>query len=497
MPKKQTSGKSSPKSSVSASVQKAAASKKSASAQHQSAFTQKVFSQTVLLIFAGLVGLNHFLICQLSYFVDVTAWQNTELYLCAALAFYAMVYFFVNHVRFHMKAAYLIPAAMMIWYFISCLAMNETYKANWLEYNRKPLIDTLITLLVCFPMGAALAKENDTVHKVLNIVIHALILAWTVFIVYILIHVFQLELIYLPNGGQIGMNRQAALCLNCHYNTTGAWQTLFFLGSLCMAIRSRNIFVKVLDFIAALIHFIPLVLSNSRTSFIAAAAGFVGMVFVAVYHGLSPANGHKPLSRKILHYLIPACIAIVAGALFLVLRSYVYQLFQSVTHFNELVLGNDDSAMVRKVIDSTTSTLTGRTYIWIGALKGMVSTVQRFFLGVTPPGVNSLISLMTDGKFNVYTHNEILEIGVAIGVPAMIAFIVWFFIILKSGYTLVRRDTSREWGPIVLILALMLGNMAEATLLFYQYITGMVFFFVCGWVYVKALEKQKASPRKK
>ena len=205
---------------------------------------------------------------------------------------------------------------------------------------------------------------------------------------------------------------------------------------------------------------------------------------------MSDARGNLK-NIRIKPLLAAAGAAIGLGALLFVGRTLTYQIFQSVTHFNEIMASSSGSVsssgaedtMIREVFDSSTATLTGRTDIWAGALKGMVSSVQRFFLGVTPVGVNSLISLMTDGKYDMYTHNQFLEVGVALGVPAMCAFIVWFVLILKAGYVQLKKEFNYSMLLIVFVLALMLGNMAEATLMFYQFITGHAFFFLCGWIY--------------
>ena len=479
-----------------------------------------IYSEKLVLVSAVILGLYHLLICQLSYFLQITVFQDAELYLCCALGVLFILYCLVKRPAVKLKAEYVVLIAIMIWYLISCFVMKETYKRDWLSYNRKPLIDTAIALFVFFPLGSVAGKscfhqkqknlgnqliEQNQINNpasetrtgdihdyalnpshIITIIIHILLLSWTVFIAYVLINVFQLKLIDLPNGGQIGMSKSAALCLNCHYNTTGAWQMLFFLSCLCMIICSKRILIKSVYSVAAVINFIALVLSNSRTSYVATMAGFMGIAFVCAYQTAKSV----PTKKRI---VISVIISFVSGAVFYMLRGTVYDLFQSVTHFSQLVGGGNKDmtdSMARKVISSTTATLTGRTTIWKGALKGMVSSAQRFFFGVTPVSVNSLISLMTDGKYNMYTHNEILEVGVALGVPAMCAFIVWLVLILRRGYSQLKNGLNHRILPLVLILALLLANMAEATLLFYQYITGLAFFFLCGWLYGTTKELQ-------
>lgn len=454
----------------------------------------QIFQKRWLVIFAAFVGICHFLICQLKYFFEMDAIQDVEIYFCIALGIYYLAYLLVNkpQIRFRPETGILI--ILMVWFFISCYAMETSYNQPWIEANERTLIDTGIALLAFFPLGTFIGKaiagdKNSVTIRCLKIILSVLLFVWTAFIVFVLYHIFQLHVLRTPGGGQIGMTRKAALNLSCYYNTTGAWQMLFVMACFCMMIWMKHPVMKVLYGLSTLINLVALYLSNSRTALVATVVGCAGIMFVLIYKLAIGQEVSNLKNIRIKPLLAALGGAIVLGALLFVGRTITYQIFQSITHFNEIMASQSgsssgaDDTMIREVFNSTTATLTGRTDIWAGALKGMVSSVQRFFLGVTPVGVNSLISLMTDGKYDMYTHNQFLEVGVALGVPAMCAFIVWFVLILKAGYVQLKKEFNYSMLLVVFVLALMLGNMAEATLMFYQFITGHAFFFLCGWIY--------------
>ena len=461
-----------------------------------------VFNVRCLTVLAALMGIYHLVVRQLSYFLAMETYQKAEMFICLVLLAYYIIYWLVNKPTFHFRAEYCILICLMIWYLVSTFAMNEKMQGDWWLDNKNLLIDTAITLLVYFPLGDAVGRSIASGKKMmmnnLKIFLHILLACWTVFILFVLINVFQQNVINLPGGGKIEMNRQAALCLNCHYNTTGAWQMLFTLTCIMMAIWVRHPIGKILYGIGAAINLVAQFLANSRTSYISTVVGCSLTVLVAVYRKLRNEKEDGLFPIKGGQLIIGLGAAIVTGAVLVGARSAVYSVFQSVTHFNEQMNGTEGKGMiVREVFDSTTSTLTGRTDIWAAALKGMFSTVQNFFLGVTPIGVTRVISRFTGGEYNLYTHNVFLEVGVSLGVPAMCAFLVWFVLILKSGYRQMKRNLGKLTYLMVLLTTLMLSNMTEGILLFHQFINGFAFFFLCGWIYGnEAWYEQKAGNRK-
>ena len=140
--------------------------------------------------------------------------------------------------------------------------------------------------------------------------------------------------------------------------------------------------------------------------------------------------------------------AIVYGVAFYGLYGRVFDIHEAITHLQEL-LGDTGSI---KNVEDVSFTLTGRTTIWKYAIQGICSSLRAFFFGVTPVSVNSLISLMSNGQFDMYTHNQLLEVGVSLGFPALCMFSFWFISVLHEGYLLLRKADDVKRYCIVLVL---------------------------------------------
>lgn len=135
--------------------------------------------------------------------------------------------------------------------------------------------------------------------------------------------------------------------------------------------------------------------------------------------------------------------------------------------------------------------LSGRLRIWRVALKAMFVSPRRFLLGATPHGVWNAVLTASNGKINMYTHNQILEIGVALGVPSMVLFLFFIIYMARSSasYVLSHPEDRETLMAASFIAIMLLFNLFEATLLFYRFINSYPFFFFVGWLEEKALRK--------
>jgi len=450
---------------------------------------RKIINPTLLYIISLILCTFHFALCLLNYFIDTDPLRTVEYILCAILAAAAILYFFSYRPKIHLGLEQGLLILMGVCFLLSCLVMSSQLHKNWFLFNKNSLVDTAIALFVFFPLGRYISRSRkEKGLQELKMITHILLFCWTVFMLYVLIQVFRPVVINLPNGGQIGMNAYKNLSLNCNANTAGAWQIVFFSLCLCMIIWCKHPIAKVYYCIATIINYFILVLSDSRAAYYSVLIGAAAILFLY-------SSQIKPMAQHKHRFALAACIAVVFGIVFYFLRNITFNYYDSVSHLSELLNSSKTPSADSQAADikelssavSSISVLSGRTTIWSLSLKGMVSSAQRFFTGVTPSGVVSLISLMSDGQIkNMYTHNELLEIGCALGVPALCAFIAWFIQILKNCFALLQKTWDYSLILIPVIIALFIANMLEATLLFYEFITGHVFFLICGWICGKA-----------
>lgn len=448
-----------------------------------------------LLLTAALVsGCFHILLGLMQYYIDVSALRYVDYVLGGAVAVIAILYFAQNREALHrpsLEQGLLI--ALLIWYALSCFVMTARFEGNWIIANIEPYFDVCISVLLLFTLGRFFARRG--VGQLPKRLLHAALIIWTILMVLVLVSILNNRIIDTPSGGQIGMNADIALALNCNQNTTGAIEIVFTLLCCCMVIWCRHPLLKILYVLASLVNFIILALSNSRTALIATAIAFALLVGLAVF---SRVHLRQTWQRLLLAF----AVAIAAFAAFLALRRLVFYLHESITHLRAL-LGQmstgagADAGGARSLTDATARTFSNRTLLWSAALQAMVYDLQRFIFGVTPVSVISMMRTISNGALELYTHNQFLEIGVALGAPGLCIFVAWTALILRDAFRMlfVRKEGLRSLIVIAVVAALAIGNLTEATLLFYGFITGSVFFLLCGWISVRGEKEARKLTR--
>ena len=437
----------------------------------------KILNRKTLLIGGTIAALFYAALGILMYLMDITAMRTISYVLVGLTAAAVIVWFGRSggRIRFEWKQILLI--ALLVWSVISCIAMTLRQNADYVSYNMEPIVDTAITLLVVFPLGYVAARE-EKIPVVLKALLHAVLLGWSLFMAVVLVVIFRGDVIYTANNGMIGMRNYQFLYINCYYNTTGMWQAVFAPLCFYLALKCKPVPLKAGYGLATVINYAILALSNSRASTYAVMIGMSLMGGIAVYSWLQ--------NRKMLHRILFAVAAAGVTALILyLLRKGTFELYWSAARKAAPSQDVTVTGKIRDLSDSTVSTFTGRTKIWECTFRGMFNSAHNAIFGVTPAGVIPMITEISDGKWDVYTHNQFLEIGAANGVVGMGFFTAFIVLVVKDVYTLffVRKENGIFLCLPILILILMIANFLEATLLYYGFISAYAFFFLCGFLH--------------
>ena len=378
-------------------------------------------------------------------------------------------------VRF--QTAQMLLILFFVWTILGCLSMSVAYNNDWVHYNADPLYNVFFSCMVFFPLGYVLIREKPA--AVGKGILHFCLLAWTAFILVVLIVVSQGKTLDLSEWknidgaqGQICFYKNS-LILNCNRNHTGAWEMVFFLLCCFMVLGCRHPAWKAVYGVAAAIHYVALILSNSRASVYSAMAGWIVMAGIGAYLSLK-----KQKERN--RILIAIAAAAAAGLVFYLLNGVVHQLF---TTKGRGLAGTVTNTMTGTAAKAKTDITSGRVKIWKASLNGIFSSVRSFFFGFTTNTVPDMIGQFGTNPNNVsYTHNEFLEIAAGYGVPALCIFLVWLFFIVRDAFRLffVQKNKTCLLGIPVIIFVLLLANMFEAHLIFLNHFSGYVFFFLCG-----------------
>ncbi len=450
--------------------------------------------EKTLRISALALGFFHMLISLMRYCFDYYRLARPiECWFAVALAISATFYFLYNwlympETMYRVRELFrrmwspelLFVIGLVAWYPICCLINQLHFNQPIFRANDWLMFDTAVNAVILFPLAIFLPGKKA--RAVVDAMLHVIMLFATAVAVYSLWNLFHLNVVTMPSGYQIGMTSDLQFTIGLHYNITGATAATMMCVSIYM-IASQKPALRLIYLPVMLIHAVVLLLTNSRASFVAGLVAVVAASFLACEKLFT--------GRRLQRMAISTIAAILCGVLFWFLRAWVFVLFDKVTHFKELV-SFDELSDVRK-LDS----LNGRLGIWGASLKVMFSSLRTFIFGVTPVNVPSLIKQY--GGFSTefaHAHNQILQIGICFGVPAMVLYIAFLVsIAIKCLRILLSqrgRDFRGAYSIPVAILMLVTLDMAESFLVAYFSIMGCVFFLFCGWVC--AIDRDKGHP---
>lgn len=396
----------------------------------------------------------------------------------------------------HAMTAFLLVALL-----ISCVPASVYFEKNMFYSNRIYLLDTFVTLLLFYPLGHYMGRQKNLTP--LRVYLHIHLAAWTGFMIFAIKTAFSYKDILLPAGGALTMGKyMIGLHFNCNTNTTGLIQMIAFLGALLLFFWDKTIPGRILSGAMVLVNYLGAVLSFSKTALVVSVLGAGLMVFTWVNRTRAERGGKKQA----------ATAAVLFVVVLLVINYAVTQAYWigkekrnkpsaagGVVETTAALQNNTpelpDPFMIRAEAsepeeESAGSSggflnrfLTGRPEIWKASVKAMfVDPPQRLLTGISPKGVFVAVFEASGGVHKKNTHNQFLEIGLALGIPSLIVFLCFL------GYTIrniIRLFRNRTTDPALLLLPalfamLLLANMTEATLLFYQFPSAYVFFFICG-----------------
>lgn len=371
--------------------------------------------------------------------------------------------------------------ALFVWYILCCLVQGKG-SGVLLKGYAWWILDMAICIFVMFPMGRAIGVKAT--KKWLEIIMHAIMIFSTGFIVWALWNLFRLNIVTLPNGLQLGMTGSYAFYAGVNQNIAAAIGVCMAMICVYM-IATQHWILKVVYAVALLPHLVATLLTNSRGSYLSLQVALPATVLFAALAGMKKEKQGKRM-------LFSCLLAAVTALIFWWLRKAVFDLFEAVTHLREL-LGIEE--MVREV-----SVEAARLRIWRSTLQVMVSSVQRFFFGVPMRETSYAIqeamnSIFGPSKLFAHAHNSILQAGLCMGVPAMATFVAFLVMsavrCIRVGFGMAKESFSGAYVLPAAVLAVVIINMFEAFLFFYISITACVFFLFIGWI--TAMDDRKNS----
>ncbi|MBO4290457.1 MAG: O-antigen ligase family protein [Lachnospiraceae bacterium] len=387
-----------------------------------------------------------------------------------------------KQIKSYFSKEQILLGAVFVALFLSCLLNQLWNGAQLITNNSKYLFDTFVCVFILFPLGRRLAVCKKR-SKGLKLIWDCLLFFLAAVMAFVLINVFQGRVLHTVLNGGIGMlifNETLQLSINCHPNTVGAYSGLLFLICISLSVSSGG-FRRGLYIVESLIHFVVLALSNSRGAFFSMLCIAASMAGLTVYYSVrGKAKWGKWLA------------AILSGLLiFLILffmRNAVFTLYARISPPKTTVV-NDSGKTVQQdevIRKLNVTSVNGRQRIWECTIRLITGNPRNALVGVTPYRIASILGSMLQWEIDVYTHNQILEVGADTGIPAMLIFLVFLLLLagksLKLGFAPSKAEEWKQKLPLLILLFLIIANVMEATLLFYGYLSGGVFMLLCGWI---------------
>ena len=532
--------------------------------------TQKIYEK-ILGIGTWILILWHVLMTFGKYFVST---YKAEMIYAAVLIFAAVIYLALCRFKWRetnrrvkefarklFSRWQIFCYVLFIWTIVSFLVNGMPYFMDnlWL------IFDVGIHCLLLFNLPMVLSKEKA--KKAIDILLHIVSFVGTGIALFGLWHLFTLDFITLKTGEIIGMVRHS-FRLGSYYNLTAAIALSFVLISLYMMATQKTV-VKVLYSLELLIHTLVLMLTNSRTSFVACVFAYFAAMFLAVWN----LPRQKSMPVRLITSLVSAAGA--AGIVWM-MRTWSFQLFEAVTHysnpvttrimspvavadvssgsaevsrclflFSPLVFLSGEKAkrfylkMKRAVSRTAKITLTAavlavlctvcsyvapmsdsgtknfqvniawaegetksaaqageealrdlddlgtikaREQIWNKTIDILRSDQRVFWFGVTPMATQDALA-----QFGAaHAHNQVLQVGLILGVPMMAAFLVFLISMsvksFRLGFITGNRHFSGAYMLAVVFSTFVVLTLVEAYLVANFSIMSALFFLFCGWV---------------
>lgn len=479
---------------------------------------QKIIEK-ILCMWAFCIGLAHMLLATFQYVVNYREYINYIRWAGLGLLIVAIIYLIgslvlskatcVRTLIFLKKALtfeQVLLIGLLCWFFVS-LWVNQIHGDYlYIRMHDWWLFDTAVSVFILFPMAKAVGIEKA--KKALDVIIHVVVISYTVFTVVCVWHIFHLEVLTFPSGEQAGMTEGYQLMLGKHYNLTGMISATLFCLCIYMVVN-HELCIRVIYGICGIVHLLVIYLSNSRTVFVGVLA-FIGCAsFFLAWNYL---RGKRFPKRILFSVLLCICVCL----LYWFGRNGAFASFERITHFSEEIraeannlcssgktyyptmLTNKTSSSqyvirflaapgeesVRQVADG----LSLRQYVWRAAIKLLGTDSQITLFGVTPVEVTDSIRDIGGYWSDVaHAHNAILQAGVGFGVPAMGLFLAFLCTIgFNALQVLKTKKGSDDFNNKIVfaagILCFVTVNMAETYIVAYFSIMSSVFFLFCGFI---------------
>ena len=372
-------------------------------------------------------------------------------------------------------------AGLVVWYAITCLVRKNIENPLCFKHNDNRLFITWTSAFILFPLAEMLGAKR--IRRFWETMIHIMTVIYTPICVWALTKFYQGVDAPLLSGEMVTTFKNASLMIGCNRNITSAMAAVMLALCFYMIILKKG-WIRAAYAGAAAVHAMVMIVSNSRTSYLATMLMVDIIIAVTVWNRLRTycrSTGRDlPLLKRI---LITSAVVVLCTVLISFLKNSIIKLTAQ-------ILNN-------KLKPRTNySNLSGRKDVWRASIVIMTSNAVNFTFGVTPAYVPQKLFDTGLVKYpSRHAHNVILQIGASLGVPAMILYAVFLILLCCRCARIIiammrpekNKSISRNWIISVIVLFLTAFGAAEVLTFSVNVVNLPVFYIFAGWI--TALER--------
>ena len=421
---------------------------------------------------------------------------------------------------------------ILLWYLLGCAVRSRIDGEPLFKFNDNRLFMITLSFFLFFPFAELMGKYAK---RALEWMIHFMMLIYTPIVAYCVYKYYRMELFTFPSGLTLENDRiSVSMRMGGNLNITAAAHLLLFGMCLYMLLTQRRA-VRIIYVPVTFVYFLAVIVSGSRTSFLALMFVIISTVFLFVWDLLQ----NKARLVRIAGALVTTTVTVV---IVLALQSVILRMFaKTYNEYMEKTYGlnstdtvieadtdnADDSAntiartstspasyrtaeLLLKAHTSGEETvspvetraeeepdedrekgtrkmndLSGRPQIWMESVKIMLSSPDHFLFGVSPCYVSSRLKKATGfGDAITHAHNGLLQVGVGIGFPGMILFLIFEISIIRRCLIILFKGKEALfrhcWILPVIIAGIMITELSEAMLFAMIRFNVPVFYIITG-----------------
>ena len=443
---------------------------------------------------------------------------------------------------------------VLLWYILGCAVRSRLDSEPLFKFNDNRLFMFTMTTFVFYPFMTLMGREYA--KRIFEGMVHFTMAIYTVFCAWCVWKYYRVEFFTFPSGLRLQNYREGvSMMIGGNINITAA-AAVVMLGLCMYMILTQKRAVKILYVFAAIVHLMVMILTNSRTSYLAFLCMVVAAGFLFTWDSLQKSNYFVRFAAGLIVAALCAGAVYAARGSLIKMFSHVYptyleqqaqaaaeeaaakQAAEEAAHeiLKEELAPKEEAA--EQAVEAETAAaeqaaagetaaetaaaeepagepapaeepaaepaptpiqtpygdetarkmddLNGRVSVWMTAIKIIRSSKDHFLFGVSPVFVKTQLEKVSGFDRSIpHAHNGILQVGVGIGAPAMLMFLLFELAIIVRCLIIVFRGWGTpfrySWVIPVILMGILVIELVESMLFAMQRVNLPVFYVLAGW----------------